>query len=292
MTRRRKPKSLPPFRRPVVADQFYEGDAEALRLQIKSCFLNHLGPGKLPEVNFHMHPREVVGLICPHAGYMYSGAIAASGYFELAQDGLPDTVVVLGPNHTGYGSGLSLMREGTWQTPLGDIQVDTELADAILSETSIVDVDELAHRFEHSIEVQLPFLQYLYGDKFKLVPICFLMQDYDSAAEVGRALTEVLDTRNAVVIASSDMTHYEPAKQAEKKDRLALDAVAALDACRFYETVEAQNITACGYAPITALITYAQGVNAKAKLLNYHNSGDTSGDYSSVVGYASLLFKK
>ncbi|MGD6933513.1 MAG: AmmeMemoRadiSam system protein B [Candidatus Bathyarchaeia archaeon] len=283
---------MPPFRRPVVADQFYEGDAEALRLQIKSCFLNRLGPGKLPEVNFHMHPRKIVGLICPHAGYMYSGAVAASSYFELAQDGLPDTVIVLGPNHTGYGSGLSLMREGTWQTPLGDVQVDTELADDILSETSIVDVDELAHRFEHSIEVQLPFLQYLYGDKFKFVPICFLMQDYDSAVEVGRALTEVLDTRNAVVIASSDMTHYESAKQAEKKDRLALDAVAALDARRFYETVEAQNITACGYAPITALITYAQGVNAKAELLSYHNSGDTSGDYSSVVGYASLLFKK
>jgi AmmeMemoRadiSam system protein B len=283
---------LPPFRRPVVADQFYEGDAEALRLQIKSCFLSNLGPGKLPETNFHIYPRNIVGLICPHAGYMYSGAVAASGYFELAQDGLPETVVILGPNHTGYGSGLSLMREGTWQTPLGEVQVDSELADVILSETSVVDVDETAHRFEHSIEVQLPFLQYLYGDKFKLVPICFLMQDYDSAVEVGSALTEALDTRNAVIIASSDMTHYEPAKQAETKDRLALNAVTALDARRFYETVETQNITACGYAPITALITYAQGVNAKAELLNYHNSGDTSGDFSNVVGYASVLFKK
>jgi AmmeMemoRadiSam system protein B len=283
---------LPPFRRPVVAGQFYEGDAEALWLQIKSCFLSSLGPGKLPEVNLHSHPREIVGLVCPHAGYIYSGAIAASGFFELAKDGLPDTVIVLGPNHTGYGSGLSLMREGTWQTPLGEVQIDTELVDMILSETSLVDVDETAHRFEHSIEVQLPFLQYLYGDRFKIVPICFLMQDYDSAVEVGRALTEALDARNAVVIASSDMTHYESAKQAEKKDQLALDAVTALDARRFYETVETQNITACGYAPITALITYAQGVNAKAKLLSYHNSGDTSGDYSSVVGYASVLFKK
>ncbi len=283
---------MPPFRRPVVAGQFYEGDAEALWLQIKSCFLSSLGPGKLPEVNLHSHPREIVGLVCPHAGYIYSGAIAASGFFELAKDGLPDTVIVLGPNHTGYGSGLSLMREGTWQTPLGEVQIDTELVDMILSETSLVDVDETAHRFEHSIEVQLPFLQYLYGDRFKIVPICFLMQDYDSAVEVGRALTEALDARNAVVIASSDMTHYESAKQAEKKDQLALDAVTALDARRFYETVETQNITACGYAPITALITYAQGVNAKAKLLSYHNSGDTSGDYSSVVGYASVLFKK
>lgn len=283
---------MPPFRRPVVAGQFYEGDAEALRLQIKSCFLSNLGPGKLPETSFHVHPRDVVGLICPHAGYVYSGPVAASGYFELAKDGVPDIVVILGPNHTGYGSGLSIMREGTWQTPLGNVQIDTESADAILSETSLVDVDELAHRYEHSVEVQLPFLQYLYGDKFKLVPICFLMQDYDSAVEVGRALTEALDARNAVVIASSDMTHYEPAKQAEKKDHLVLGAAAALDARRFYETVESQNITACGYAPITALITYAQGVNAKAELLSYHNSGDISGDYSSVVGYASMLFRK
>ena len=283
---------MPPFRRPTVAGQFYESDAEALSLQIKSCFLNPLGPGKLPETNFHSHPRNIVGLVCPHAGYMYSGAVAASGFFELAQDGTPDSVVILGPNHSGYGSGLSLMREGTWQTPLGDVQIDRELADAILSETSIVDVDELAHRYEHSIEVQLPFLQYIYGSKFKFVPICFLMQDYDSAVEVGRALVEALDTRNVVVIASSDMTHYESAKQAEKKDRAALDAVTALDAKGFYQTVESQNITACGYAPITALITYAQGVGAKAKLLGYHNSGDTSGDYSSVVGYASVMFSK
>jgi MEMO1 family protein len=290
--RRRKPKSLPPFRRPTVAGQFYESDAEALRLQIKSCFLNSLGPAKIPQINSHSHPRNIVGLISPHAGYMYSGPIAASGFFELAQDGTPDSVVILGPNHTGYGSGLSIVREGTWQTPLGEVQIDKELADNILAETSIVDVDEVAHRYEHSIEVQLPFLQYLYGDKFKFVPICFLMQDYDSAVEVGRALVEALDARNVVVIASSDMTHYESAKQAEKKDRAALDAVEALDARRFYQTVESQNITACGYAPITALLTYAKGVNAKAKLLSYHNSGDTSGDYSSVVGYASVLFSK
>jgi len=283
---------LPPFRRPIASGQFYEANAEALKLQINSCFLSNLGPGKLPEVNFHSHPRKIVGLVCPHAGYMYSGMVAASGFFELAKDGLPDTVIIFGPNHTGYGSGLSLMREGIWKTPLGNIQIDTELADVLLSETNIIDIDETAHRFEHSIEVQLPFLQYLYGNKFKIIPICFLMQDYNSAVEVGSALIEALDTHNAVVIASSDMTHYESAKQAEKKDHSALDAVTALDAHRFYETVETQNITACGYAPITALITYAQGLNAQAELLSYHNSGDTSGDYSSVVGYASVLFRK
>ena len=213
-----------------------------------------------PKVNFHSHPRNIVGLICPHAGYVYSGPVAAHAFYELAIDGKPDTVVLLGPNHTGYGSALALMREGIWRTPLGDVEVDSGLADAILHETSIVDVDETAHRYEHSIEVQLPFLQFLYGNTFKIVPICYLMQDYDSALEVGRALTEALDATNTVVIASSDMTHYEPAKVAAAKDQAALKAVTDMDAKRFYETVETQNITACGYAPITSLITYGVGV--------------------------------
>ena len=284
---------MPTIRRPTVAGQFYEGDAEALRAQIKNCFLHELGPKKLPNVNLQTPLRNIVGLICPHAGYMYSGPVAASAFYELALDGKPDTVVLLGPNHTGYGSALSLMSEGVWRTPLGDVEIDTEMANEITHETSLIDVDELAHRYEHSIEVQLPFLQFLYGNAFKIVPICFLMHDYDSAVEVGRALEEVLEPTNTVVIASSDMTHYEPAKTAAAKDQAALKAVTDMDAKRFYETVEKQNITACGYAPITALITYAKGINAKeAKLLSYHNSGDITGDYSSVVGYAAVSFRK
>ena len=283
---------MPTIRRPNVASQFYEGNAEALRAQIKGCFLNKIGPQKLPQINLEVHPRNIVGLICPHAGYMYSGPIAASAYFELAKDGKPDTVVLLGPNHTGYGSALSIMTEGTWQTPLGNLEIDTHLAKAIMQETRILDVDEMAHRYEHSIEVQLPFLQFLYDNSFKIVPICFLMQDFDSAVEVGRALEETLDTTNTVVIASSDMTHYEPAKKAAEKDHAALQAVIDMDAKRFYETIEEQNITACGYGPITSLITYANGICGKAELLNYHNSGDVTGDHTSVVGYAAVNFKK
>ena len=283
---------MPTIRRPTVASQFYEGDAEALRAQISSCFLHKLGPQKLPQINLNAHPRNIVGLICPHAGYVYSGPVAASSFYELAIDGKPDTVVLLGPNHTGYGSGLALMREGIWRTPLGDVEVDSEISDAILHESNIVDVDEVAHRYEHSIEVQLPFLQFLYGNSFKIVPICYLMQDYESAIEVGRALTEALNATNTVVIASSDMTHYESAKTAGAKDHAALKAVMDLNAKHFYEIVETQNITACGYAPIASLITYSVGVCAKAKLLNYHNSGDITGDHSSVVGYAAVSFKK
>jgi AmmeMemoRadiSam system protein B len=224
---------------------------------------------------------------------MYSGAVAANAYFELAKDGKPDTVVILGPNHTGYGSALALMNDGVWRTPLGDVEVDGETANKIVQETRLVDVDDVAHRFEHSIEVQLPFLQYLYGSEFKFVPICFQMQDLASAVEVGNALVEVLANKNAVVIASSDMTHYEPQAKASAKDLVALKAVEAMDASQFYSVIETRNVTACGYGPIAAVITYAKGLGAKeAKLLSYKSSGDITGDYSSVVGYAAITFTK
>jgi AmmeMemoRadiSam system protein B len=278
-------------RRPTQAGAFYEGDAEALKTQIENCFLQELGPKKHPEVNKN-GPRKIIGLICPHAGYMYSGAVAANAYYELAQDGKPDTVVILGPNHTGYGSGLALMNEGIWRTPLGDVEIDGETANNIVQETRLVDVDDLAHRFEHSIEVQLPFLQYLYGSEFKFVPICFQMQDLSSAVEIGMALVEVLSSKNAVVIASSDMTHYEPQKNAEAKDLEALKAVEALDEKMFYSIIRTRNVTACGYGPIAAVITVAKGLGAKARLLCYKSSGDVTGDYSNVVGYAAVSFKK
>ncbi|MCX8153295.1 MAG: AmmeMemoRadiSam system protein B [Candidatus Bathyarchaeota archaeon] len=280
------------IRRPRVAGMFYEGNAEELRAQVKNCFLHGLGPKKLPAFN-DKGQRKIVGLVCPHAGYMYSGPVAAHAYYELAADGKPDTVIILGPNHTGYGSALALMDEGVWRTPLGDVEIDKEVADQIIQKSSLVDVDELAHRFEHSIEVQLPFLQYIYGGTFKFVPICFQLQDLLSAMEVGQALAEVLAGKNAVVIASSDMTHYEPQKKAAAKDLAALKAVEAMDEQQFYEIVESQDVSACGYGPMAALITVAKKLGAKeAKLLCYKSSGDVTGDYSSVVGYAAVCFKK
>ena len=280
------------IRRPTQAGSFYEGNAEALKTQIENCFLQELGPKKRPEVNKN-GPRNVIGLVCPHAGYMYSGPVAANAYYALAEDGKPDTVVILGPNHTGYGSGLALMNEGVWRTPLGDVEVDGETANRIVRETRLVDVDELAHRFEHSIEVQLPFLQYLYGSEFKFVPICFQLQDLQSAVEVGRALVEVLASKNAVIIASSDMTHYEPQGNAETKDLAALKAVEAMNEKLFYSTIEKRHVTACGYGPIATVIVAAKGLGAtEAKLLCYKSSGDVTGDYSSVVGYAAVSFKK
>jgi AmmeMemoRadiSam system protein B len=271
---------------------FYEGTAEALRSQIESCFLHGFGPKKLPTVN-PKGSRDMLGMVCPHAGYVYSGSVAANAYFSLAQDGKPDVAVILGPNHTGYGNPLSAMREGAWRTPLGDVEIDTEVADAIAAETGILDFDEIAHRHEHSIEVQLPFLQYLYGSNFRFVPICFMMQDLQTATEIGRALAEALANRNAVVIASSDFTHYESQAQVDQKDLAALAAVAMLDEKQFYGVLEAQNVTACGYASIAALMTYAKALGAtKAEVLCHKTSGDVTGDKSSVVGYAAVAMKR
>jgi hypothetical protein len=279
-------------RLPCQAGAFYEGTKESLKRQIEECFLHELGPGKLPEVNEN-GPRQVIGLVCPHAGYMFSGPVAAHAYSKLASDGRPDIVVLLGPNHTGYGSALAVMNEGFWRTPLGDVEIDGETADKIVRESRIVDIDESAHSYEHSIEVQLPFLQYLYGSHFRFVPICFLMQDLASAREVGQAVAKVLVGKNAVVIASSDMTHYERQEKASKNDRMALEAVEAMDETRFYSNIEKHNISACGYGPIVALITAAKVMGAKeAKLLCYKTSGDVVGDYSSVVGYAAVCFTK
>ncbi|MEM3577792.1 MAG: AmmeMemoRadiSam system protein B [Candidatus Bathyarchaeia archaeon] len=280
------------IRRPTQAGAFYEGSAESLKRQIRECFLSELGPRKVPEVRAD-GPRKVVGLVCPHAGYMFSGPVAAHAYYELAFDGKPDVAVIFGPNHTGYGSPLAVMNEGAWRTPLGDLEVDSETANQILHEARIIDIDESAHKYEHSIEVQLPFLQFLYGSNIRIVPICFLMQDVTSASEIGEAVAKVLAEKNAVVIASSDMTHYEPHEIAKEKDLLALKAVEEMNAEKFYSIIEAKRISACGYGPIIALITAAKRMGAKeAKLLCYKSSGDVIGDYSSVVGYAAVCFKK
>ncbi|MEM3640726.1 MAG: AmmeMemoRadiSam system protein B [Candidatus Bathyarchaeia archaeon] len=280
------------IRLPSQAGAFYAGTAESLKRQIEGCFLHTLGPGNIPKV-VKAGARRIVGLVCPHAGYMYSGPVAAHAYYNLALDGKPDVVVIFGPNHTGYGSGLAAMNEGFWRTPLGDVEVDKGTADRIVKESRLIDLDDSAHRYEHSIEVQLPFLQYLFGSEFKIVPICFLMQDLHSAREVGQAVAKSLNEKNAIIVASSDITHYEPQRSAEKKDKMALQAVEAMDEAKFYSIIEDHGITACGCGPIIALITAAKILGAKeAKLLCYKTSGDVIGDYSSVVGYAAVQFTK
>lgn len=279
-------------RRPAYAGTFYESKEGSLRTQIEGCFLHELGPKVLPKVA-HRALRNTIGLISPHAGYMYSGPVAAHGYGHLAADGEPQIVIILGPNHTGMGSGLALMREGIWRTPLGDVEIDGATADSIMKQSSIIDVDDSAHAREHSIEVQMPWLQYLYGSNFKFVPICFLMQDLESSREVGIAVAKALKGKNGLVIASTDMTHYESQKEAGKKDKAVLEAASKLDEKALYSTVEGLHVSMCGYGPVIAAITAAKELGAtNGKLLCYRTSGDVAGDYSAVVGYASLVFTR
>lgn len=280
------------LRYPAVAGSWYAGSAFSLQKQIEQLFMHGLGPGSIPSV-VDDGPRKLVGLVVPHAGYMASGPIAAHAYHHLAKDGKPDVVVIFGPNHTGHGSALSIMNEGAWRTPLGDVEIDSETGEKILRAASIVDVDDRAHLYEHSIELQLPFLQYLYGSGFKFVPICFMIQDPKSSHEVGKAVASALKGRVGLVIGSSDLTHYEPQKSAEKKDGLAVDAALDMNEEKYYHIVESYGISTCGYGPVIAAITAAKKLGAKkAELLKYGTSGDVLGDRSAVVGYASIAFMK
>ena len=280
------------IRQPSVAGSWYKGTPNRLREQIEELFTHRLGPGSLPQI-MRDGPRNIVGLVVPHAGYMASGPVAAHAYHSLAKDGKPDVIVIFGPNHTGQGSALSIMNEGAWRTPLGDGEIDAETANQIVTASHIIDVDDSAHAYEHSIELQLPFLQYLYGSEFMYVPICIGIQDLESNPEVGKAVAAALKGKNGLVIASSDMTHYEPQERAEKKDRMAIDAALAMDEEQYYQTVEAYGITTCGYGPVIAAITAAKELSAKkAQLLCYKTSGNVLGDRSAVVGYASIAFTK
>jgi AmmeMemoRadiSam system protein B len=269
---------------------FYSGSNVTLRKEIEGCFKHRLGPGRLPESK-QTDLTRIVALLCPHAGYVYSGPVAAWAYSELAANGRPKNVVIIGPNHTGMGSAVSLMNEGSWATPLGEVRINTTLANSILHNAPIVDVDDSAHMYEHSIEVQLPFLQYLYGGTFTFVPICMMMQDPDTSREIGEAIAGVTDESVSLVVASSDMTHYEPHDIASKKDMKAIQAIENLDEKTLDRVAEADSISICGIGPVTAAMDFSKrrGVK-KAKLLSYKTSGDISGDYSSVVGYAAISF--
>jgi len=226
----------------------------------------------------------------PHAGYVYSGMVAAR---TVARVIIKDTVVLFGPNHTGLGAAFSIMAEGVWQTPIGDVSIDSGLAEEILKKSSYLEKDEMAHIYEHSLEVQLPILQY-FRKNFKIVPIVFGGDDFNALVEVGNAVSSALKEarcqRNAILVASSDMTHYEPAVIARKKDEAALQAVLALDSKGLWQTVKAHGITMCGYMPVIAMIVAAKGLGAsKAQMVQYATSGDVTGDNSSVVGYAGVI---
>lgn len=271
------------MRHPSVAGQFYAGEEVALRRQIEQCFLGPLGPGRLPKIG--SGGRKILGGLAPHAGYVYSGMIAAHLYARIAEDGLPKTFIVIGPNHTGMGSGLAVSSED-FETPLGIVRNDRDLAKALRRD--LVDEDPASHSREHSIEVQLPFLQFLAKD-IRFVPICMGFQDYDTAMSLGKTIRDAIKGKDVVVIASTDMSHYVLKEVARKKDTMALDAVKAMNPKALFEVVRDEDISMCGYGPVMAMMAACPG--GRASVLKYATSGDVH-PMREVVGYASAVIEK
>mgnify|MGYP000179705028 FL=1 len=279
------------IRRSAVAGLFYESDPNELREQIRRAFLHKLGPGKLPPPPPPFSGR-VLGVVVPHAGYMYSGHVAAHGYFRLAEAGTPEVVFLLGPNHHGLGDPIAASAAEYWETPLGRVKVDLDIGEELAKKSGIVTLEDLAHLHEHSLEVQLPFLQYIFGDEISIVPVSMMIQYPEASRILGYAIADIIKERGlkAYIVASSDFTHYEPAEVASRKDKKAIDRILALDYKGLYDVVEETPVSMCGPGPVMALLAAAERLGAKrAKLLKYANSGDVTGDYSSVVGYASIL---
>ena len=273
------------IRRPCVAGAFYPADPERLKRSIEDCFTHRLGPGELPGQK--SPDRKIVSVVCPHAGYVYSGPTAAHSYHHLASEAKPDSIVVLGPNHTGLGGPVSLWGTGAWETPLGKAPINEELAGAILEASDIIDVDETAHLREHSIEVQLPFLQYIYSE-VRFVPICMGYQDLETSRKVGRAIAEASSGKDVLILASTDLTHMESKSSAAAKDSGVIDRIASMDEASLQQWVRSQRVSMCGYGPVSAALVASKLLGAsKAEILSYTTSGDITGDASAVVGYAA-----
>ncbi len=267
-------------RPPAVAGSFYEGSAERLRAQVEACFAGNPKSGT---------KERFIGAVVPHAGLMYSGHVAAAFYGTAK---LPKRFVILCPNHTGYGHFAAINREGAWRTPLGDVPIDTKLADALMAKTKLLADDKRAHAGEHSLEVQLPFLQELLGNTFTFVPICLAAPRYDMAEQIGAAIADVIEAEGDPIglLASSDLNHYADQKETLRKDQLVIDQVLALNPSELWRVVDESDVSMCGFIPTTTMLIAAKRLGAtQSRLLKHATSGDINRDYSHVVGYASVL---
>jgi len=267
-----------PTRPPAVAGTFYEGTPERLRAQVDACFAAN--PPAKSKTRF-------IGAVVPHAGLMYSGHVAAALYDVAA---LPKRFIILCPNHTGAGHFAAINREGAWRTPFGDAAIDTRLADALMARTKLLAEDSRAHAREHSLEVQLPFLQRLLPD-FTFVPICLGAHRYDYAEEIGHAIASVVkEETDVAILASSDLNHYEDQRETLRKDQLAIDQVLARNPQELWRVVDEYDVSMCGFIPTTAMLAAANALGAsKATLIKHATSGDINGDCEHVVGYGSIV---
>lgn len=266
-----------PIRKPAVAGYFYPGEESQLRRELGRCLVHQTSTKK-----------KAIGVVSPHAGYKYSGAVAGEVFGRIE---IPDRIIILSPNHTGEGATYSLWSKGSWQTPLGTANVDEELAARFLSNCPLLKEDTAAHRAEHSLEVQIPFLQFLKKD-FQFVPLTLSYIPLEQCREVGHALAKTIrESKIPVLIAaSSDMNHFENQEIAEKKDFLAIEQIQGLDGEGLYQTVRQNRISMCGIIPTAVMLFAAKDLGAtKGELIRHATSGDVTGDYSSVVGYAGLI---
>lgn len=265
-------------RKAAVAGQFYHGTTSRLLQQVEE----YTDTGAQKE--------EAVGIVVPHAGLIYSGGVAGAVYSAIRP---PKTFVMLGPNHTGLGSRVALMDEGEWEVPTGTVGIDRRVAGRIALDDPAVSRDPQAHFFEHSLEVQLPFIVHL-SPETRIVPIALLSLTMSECLELGESIAGAVKSVDypVVILASSDMSHYQPDKVARVKDRLAIDKILDMDPEGLYETVLRERISMCGYLPVTVMLHAAKLLGAgSARLVKYATSGEVSGDYDSVVGYAGIIIR-
>ncbi len=264
------------IRKAVFANDWYPGDPDRLLAALKSY------------VREPLLEEHATAVVSPHAGYHYSGHVAGEVYRRAC---VPDTVVVLCVNHHGLGARASILCSGFWETPLGRVPIEQAFAERLLERVPFLEEDPLAHSREHSLEMQVPFLQYR-NPEFRLVPICLQRLDYTECSVLGKALAAGVreSTGPVLLVASTDMTHFEPQEVAERKDRLAIERILAVDPRGLYETVTTNRISMCGFIPTTVVLRACRDLNAlQGKLVRYATSGDVSGDRESVVGYAGIL---
>jgi len=267
-------------RHPAVAGRFYPVDPNDLRAEARN-YLSQASSTK-------QAPVRAVGCIAPHAGYMYSGHVAGAVFARVE---VPRRCIVMCPNHTGMGRALAVMSEGAWQTPLGDVPIDAELAGALMKRFPALHEDSAAHRGEHAAEVELPFLL-LRQPKLSFVPVALGTGQFEVLEQLGKALADVVAAQNdpVLIVASSDMNHYESDAVTRVKDHRAIERILTLDPRGLFDVVTQQDISMCGFGPAVAMLTAARQLGAKsAELVKYATSGDVSGDRNMVVGYAGVV---
>ena len=284
-------------RLPAHAGTFYPAGRDDLVRSIEDSFTHPLGPGKIPRPGLEAGEggAGAIGYVVPHAGYMYSGPVAAHAYYDMALSEKPEAVVIVGPNHTMLGLNASVYKEGYWETPLGLVEVDSELSKLIVSYSRFFAFDDTAHMYEHSVEVQVPFLQYIYGEGLRIIPVVIGLQTLEVARDLASAVYKVYEEHGARILylASTDFNHYESHEVTVKKDLIAIEKILDLDAEALYRVVESVPVTMCGPAPTASLIYLAREAGvSKPVLLKHATSGDVTGEKGWTVGYASIKFPR